>query len=261
MDVNYQRLGVTQAASLAEIETAYLVQRERYTPEKLATLPADLRAVAEERAAQLEAAYATARARALGSETPSRARHPGVSRRELVLAAIGAIVGLLVVGVVWVVTAQSAPPPGVAVGEVNRPAPAFTLTTLDGKQVSLSAYRGRPVLVNFWGTWCEPCKEETPALQAAYERVRADGGEIIGVNLRRQESGDAVVRAFAKQYGVTYPIALDVDGNVAEQFQISPIPTSYFIDGTGTIRFVRVGTLTTDEVVTLFETLRQASRS
>lgn len=189
----------------------------------------------------------------------ARARRSGLSKREIVMAAAGAVVGLLIVGLVWFAVGQSADPALPAVGELNRPTPDIALPVLDGGTMRLDDYRGKVVLVNFWATWCEPCKEETPALQQAYQELQAEGLVIVGVNLRRQETDDEVVRAFVQEYGVTYPIALDVDGEAARLFQISPIPVSYFIDPAGTVRYVRVGTLTREDVNALFARLRQTA--
>jgi peroxiredoxin len=147
------------------------------------------------------------------------------------------------------------------VGEVNRPAPAITLATLDGEEVQLSDYEGQVVLVNFWGTWCEPCKRETPALQTAYEELNDQGLVIIGVNLTNDEitlgNSEADIHAFAEQYNVTYPIALDRMGEARKAFSVYPLPTSFFIDPYGNIRYVRVGEITTQEVTELFTALQQ----
>lgn len=189
---------------------------------------------------------------------PKRAssQRRGVSRRELITSAVGALLGVVIIGIVWFTVGRESSASLPAVGELNRPAPDLALPTLDGGSVRLADLRGKVVLVNFWGTWCEPCKEETPALQAAYQRLQSEGLVIVGVNLRRQETSDEAVREFVQQYGVTYPIALDIDGEAARLFQISPIPVSYFIDPAGTIRYVRIGTLTTDDVAALFAQLR-----
>ena len=194
---------------------------------------------------------------ALHNQAPPQRR--GVSRRELITSAAGALVGVLLIGLVWFLVGRENDATLPSVGELNRPAPDLTLPTLDGDTLRLADLRGKVVLVNFWGTWCEPCKEETPALQAAYQRLQSEGLVIVGVNLRRQEPGDDAVRDFVRQYGVTYPIALDVEGEAARLFQISPIPVSYFIDPEGTIRYVRIGTLTADDVATLFARLRQSA--
>ena len=189
--------------------------------------------------------------------TSNVAQRRSVSRRELLFAGLGVLLGLAIITGVWLYTSSTAERALPGVGETNRPAPDITLPALDGGDIRLSDYRGNVVLINFWGTWCEPCKEETPALQAAYENLSAQGLVVLGVNLRRQEPNDEAVQAFLDQYGVTYRTALDVEGEAARLFQISPIPTSYFIDQQGNIRYIRVGTLTQEEVVTLFSRLQQ----
>lgn len=195
----------------------------------------------------------------MAAQTTNPARRSALSRRELLFAGIGVLIGLAIIGAVWFVTADTADPALPGVGETNRPAPDIAMPTLDGETLRLSDYRGKVVLVNFWGTWCEPCKEETPALEASYQQLKDRGLVIVGVNLRRQEPDEQAIRAFLDEYGVTYTTALDVDGEAARLFQISPIPTSYFIDPAGNIRYIRVGTLTQEEVATLFERLRQGA--
>jgi cytochrome c biogenesis protein CcmG, thiol:disulfide interchange protein DsbE len=191
------------------------------------------------------------------ARTSNGAPRGALTRRELVFAGLGVLIGLVIIGAVWFVTAGTAEPQLPGVGETNRPAPDIALPTLDGDTLRLSDYRGRVVLVNFWGTWCEPCKEETPALEASYQALKDQGLVIVGINLRRQEPDEQGIRAFLDEYGVTYTTALDVEGEAARLFQISPIPTSYFIDPAGNIRYVRVGTLTEEEVAALFSRLRQ----
>ena len=273
MDTYYTALEIPTTATVDEVEVAYQRQRARYSPERVAALGAEFRQIAEARTAALDQAYVVlsdAARRAeydsqLSGAAPQARRAPGagLSRREVLMALGGAIVGLLVIGLVWVLSGRNAQPALPPVGELNRPAPDFTLPGMNGQDVRLSDYRGKVVLVNFWGTWCEPCKEETPALQQSYQKLRDQGLVIIGVDLRSQEGDGAEgvdnVRSFTERYGVTSPIALDVKGEVARAFQIYPIPTSYFIDPNGTIRYVRPSTLTAEEVEVLFTKLRQAT--
>ena len=181
-------------------------------------------------------------------------------RQELVMVVIGALIGIVIVAIVWMVSMRMATPNNPAAAETNRPAPDFVLARVDGGTLDLRDLRGKVVVVNFWGTWCAPCIEETPAIQAAYEQLQASGVEIVGINLRHQEEvgakGDEAVRSFVKNFGVTYPIVLDADGEVARLYQISPIPTSYFIDAAGNIRYVYVGTLTAADIVDLVNRLQ-----
>jgi cytochrome c biogenesis protein CcmG/thiol:disulfide interchange protein DsbE len=103
----------------------------------------------------------------------------GVSRRELITSAAGALVGVLLIGLVWFLVGRENDATLPGVGELNRPAPDLTLPTLDGDTLRLADLRGKVVLVNFWGTWCEPCKEETPGVA---------GG--VSVELQAEGSGD-----------------------------------------------------------------------
>ena len=263
----YQILGVNDQATPDQLAEAYERQRQRYDPERVPAADQELGSVARERTAEIEQAYAVLSDPAQRSEYDAQVgAHPAgpvasarqqVTRREIGMAVAGALVGLAVIAAVWFFAARSADPALPAVGETNRAAPEFALPTLDGGTVRLSDYRGKVVLVNFWGTWCEPCKEETPALQAVYTDLAPQGLEIIGVNLYNQETqGREAVRAFLEPYGVAYPVALDTAGDTARAFQISPIPVSYFVDPQGTIRYVKVGVVTAADVRVLFERLR-----
>ncbi|HEX9373361.1 MAG TPA: redoxin domain-containing protein [Roseiflexaceae bacterium] len=273
METYYKLLEIPVAATADEVAAAYQRQRERYSPERVAALGDEFRRIAETRSVALDEAYIVLSDPGRRAEydrgmngtrgaAPLRMPNQGrLTRREILMALGGALAGLLVIAVVWTLAGRGAQPALPPVGEVTKPAPEFALPGLDGSNVRLSDYRGKIVLVNFWGTWCEPCKDETPALQAAYTKLRDQGLVIIGVDLRNQEragaNGDTDVRNFTERYGLTYPIALDVAGETARAFQIYPIPTSYFIDQNGTIRYVRISTLTTDEVEALFERLQQ----
>ena len=121
---------------------------------------------------------------------------------------------------------------------VGRLAPAFELQTLDGGLASLGGYRGRPVLVNFWATWCVPCKEEMPALQA--EATAHPDLVVLGVD--NVESA-VKVNAFVEQLGVRFPILLDQDGSVLERYQVVALPTTFFVDRAGVLRSIYRGPL------------------
>ena len=275
MDTYYTLLEIPETATAEEVVAAYQRERERYRPDRVAALGDDFRRIAEQRTMALDQAYAAlsdAARRAeydrslVGGKAPAPgAAHSGgrLSRREVLMAIGGGAAGLLVIALVWVFVGRGSQPALPPVGEVNKPAPNFALPGLDGQDVRLSDFRGKVVLVNFWGTWCEPCKDETPALQAAYQHLGGQGLVIIGIDLANQERTGAEgvddVRAFTTRYGVTYPIALDVEGEVARAFQIYPIPTSFFIDPSGTIRYVRAGPIDTREIEPLFNKLQQAT--
>lgn len=123
--------------------------------------------------------------------------------------------------------------------QVNFAAPELTLTDTQGEQYSLADYRGQVVLVNLWATWCPPCKEEMPALQALYNKYVEDGFVIIAIN-----DGDPTpdVLQFVKDYQLTFPVWLDPTYIATEQaFKTLNLPSSFVIDRNGTVRLMWVG--------------------
>jgi len=273
METYYTLLDIATEATADEVTAAYARQRERYRSERVARLGSEFERIAVTRLAELERAYAIlgdparrqAYDRSIGVASSEDADHVAsrtrLSRRERVLAIGGALAGLLLIVLVWILSSRNAQPGLPPIAETRKPAPTFSLPGLHGEMVRLSDYRGKVVLVNFWGTWCVPCKEETPALAGVYRKLHDQGLVVIGVDLRNQErsgpDGDADVRAFTERYGVTYPIALDVAGETARAFQIYPLPTSFVVDQNGLIRYVRVGQITAQEVEALFVRLQQ----
>ena len=172
-------------------------------------------------------------------------RSSGLTRREWLWTGAGVLVALLVIAAVALGTNK---PAKLGLTEMNRPAPDITLTTLDGATLRLSDLRGKIVLVNFWATWCEPCKTETPDLVAAASDFKDRGLEIVGINLTDQDSDLDAIRRFVRLYGIPYPIMLDPEKKAQNAFGIYPIPTSYFIDSTGTIRYTRITVVTRDDI-------------
>ena len=131
------------------------------------------------------------------------------------------------------------------VAEIGRAGPDFLLETPQGGTLRLSDLQGQPVLLNFWASWCGPCRAEMPELVAAYEQHRAQGLVIVGVNLQEP---DGRVLDFADEFGMTFPIVIDRDGELADAWRlggpIEGIPTSYFVDPTGVIRELFYGPMT-----------------
>jgi peroxiredoxin len=260
--------GIPAQASSEQVEEAYQRQRQRYSAERVAALGEEFRRIADQRLAELDRAYAVladpdqrrAYDARLGGVAP-QARRAGLSRREIAMAAGGALVGLLVIAAVWAFAGPSATTTRLPAAQQNRPAPTFALPTLNGGNVRLEEYRGKVVLLNFWYTGCEPCREETPALQAAYDRLAGQGLEIIGVNVRQNErsgaEGDADIATFVGSYGVKYPIALDADNKVNRDYQVYVLPTSVMIDQRGQIRYLMFSAVSTADVEALFNTLQQ----
>ncbi len=112
-------------------------------------------------------------------------------------------------------------------------APDFALSGLDGQPVRLSDFKGKVVILDFWATWCPPCREEIPHFKALYSKYRAQGLEIVGVAL--DEGGASAVRPFVQSKGITYPIAIS-DSRVTQAYGgIRGIPTTFVIDREGRI--------------------------
>lgn len=116
----------------------------------------------------------------------------------------------------------------------GHPAPDFTLQTLDGQRVSLSDFQGRPVIVNFWATWCGPCRIEMPHLQESYTAHQGDEVVVLGVNLTSLDDPGAIP-GFVDEFKLTFPIVLDETGAVRSTYQLLGQPASVFIDRDGII--------------------------
>ncbi|WP_372869216.1 redoxin domain-containing protein [Planomicrobium okeanokoites] len=128
---------------------------------------------------------------------------------------------------------------GLAEGET---APDFELTTLEGEAVRLSDYKGKKVILNFWATWCPPCRAEMPDMQAYYEKqADEENVEILAVNLTTADKGMDKINAFVDEFNLTFPIPMDTQGDIGELYQAASIPTSYMIDTEGKVQQKIVG--------------------
>lgn len=125
----------------------------------------------------------------------------------------------------------------------------FELAKLDGTKVKLSDLKGKKVIVNFWATWCGPCQQEMPDMEAFYKKHKEDI-EILAVNYTVSEraNGTEKVRQFAEEKGVTFPILLDTDISVTTRYKVITIPTSYFINTKGIIQDKFIGPMTQKEM-------------
>ena len=130
---------------------------------------------------------------------------------------------------------------------MGTPAEDFQLVDLNGNPHSLTHYRGQVVLLNFWATWCKPCTTEMPAMQMTYDKLRGKGFIVLAVN---ELEDDAKVREHIQQYGHTFPVLIDRDNRVANQFGVYGLPVSVFIDEKGVIQeYIKGGLLTEQKIL------------
>jgi len=123
---------------------------------------------------------------------------------------------------------------GIAPSKTEKPAPDFTLKDVNGQTIHLKDFRGKSILLNFWATWCEPCKQELPSMQKLYESLNKKGIEVVAISIDRTDQGK--VQEYAKQYHLTFPVLLDPDQKIRKNYYIMGLPTSYLIDASGKLR-------------------------
>jgi len=157
-------------------------------------------------------------------------------------AVVAAVLGVTLVGVL-VVNGWSM---GSRVPVVGTPAEDFQLVDLNGNPQRLGDYRGKVVLLNFWATWCKPCTTEMPAMQRTYDKLREKGFVVLAVNELEDETE---VREHIRQFGHTFPVLMDRDNKVANQFGVYGLPVSFFIDERGVVReYIKGGLLTEQKI-------------
>ncbi len=120
-------------------------------------------------------------------------------------------------------------------------APNFVLQSVDGERIELNELKGKGVFLNFWGTWCGPCKQEFPYMANQYEVFKDRGVEIVAVNVGES---NIAVKKFMESYGVNFPVAMDKDRQVTEAYDITPLPTTFLINPEGKVIKVIKGTMT-----------------
>jgi cytochrome c biogenesis protein CcmG, thiol:disulfide interchange protein DsbE len=118
------------------------------------------------------------------------------------------------------------------------PAPAIELPGLDGEEGSLEDYRGQVVVLNFWASWCDPCREESPLLERFHEDLREQGGTVVGVDVR-DVSDDA--REFVREYGLSYPQLRDPDEEAMSDYDVRGLPETFVLDRRGRVAAVKRG--------------------
>lgn len=122
--------------------------------------------------------------------------------------------------------------------DVSGPAPDFTLTSRDGQTVSLSELKGQVVMINFWATWCGPCRQEMPLLEQLYTRYEGLGFTLLGVNI---EEDSKLADRFLEETPVTFPILFDPENGVSKLYNVSAMPSTVLVDRAGNVRYLHHG--------------------
>lgn len=123
---------------------------------------------------------------------------------------------------------------------IGRPAPGFALTLFDEQAVAPDDFRGKVVFVNFWASWCPPCRAEAPMLEATWRRLQEQGVVFLGVNTQDDEPR---ARAFLQEFGITFPNGRDPDGRIAIDYGVWGLPEAFIVDPAGRITYKHIGTL------------------
>ncbi|GAP14974.1 peroxiredoxin [Longilinea arvoryzae] len=162
----------------------------------------------------------------------ARKRHPWISGFVLVLAAA------------WIAGTALLTDPAAQgktlAPQAGFPAPAFTLNTLSGDPIGLEDFTGKVVVLNFWASWCPPCKAEMPAFEALQQAYQGQDVVILAVNTTYQDDLPTATQ-FVADRGLTFPILIDADGQVSKAYQVLAMPSSFFIDRKGVIQQVIIG--------------------
>lgn len=151
--------------------------------------------------------------------------------KTVALAATGALLVSALLG-------AAASTPALAAPDMSGPAPNFDLEAMSGERVSLADLRGDVVMVNFWATWCGPCRQEMPHLEALYQRYRDLGFTLLGVNVEEDSSGAG---KFLEETPVSFPILFDPKSSVSALYDVVAMPSTVIIDRAGNVRFVHHG--------------------
>jgi peroxiredoxin len=151
---------------------------------------------------------------------------------------------VFIAGAAWV-WSSAVPDSATTGGRIPSPregflAPDFTLDLLTGGEMTLSEQKGKVVIINLWASWCPPCRAEMPALQEVYLANRDRGLEVLAVNTTYQDQESAAA-AFVQDFNLTFPILLERTGDVARQYQLRAMPSTFFVDREGVIRKVIIG--------------------
>lgn len=184
--------------------------------------------------------------------TEMDAEAQGTPRRGLTPSMIALLMGvaavIIIIGVMFARIQQGQPDSGLA--------PDFTLTTYDGQTITLSELRGQVVIVNFWASWCGPCRQEAPALERVWQEYRDRGVTIVGVTYADEDDN---ARAFIDEYGLTYPIGPDRGTVISgDLYNIRGVPETFIIDQTGHVHQFILAMVTDEQLIGIIDDLLTA---
>lgn len=136
--------------------------------------------------------------------------------------------------------------------KVGAEAPDFEVVDLNGETFRLSDYKGKGIVLNFWGTWCEPCKREFPAMERQYKHFDSLGVKLIAINI---EQSDLEVKRYVKNMGMTFPVAIDKTRSIINAYSVKPLPTTILINQDGIVEKVITGEMTEAQIIAHFESI------
>ncbi len=160
---------------------------------------------------------------------------------------------LMLVAAIGYTIYNSATADDVSLLEVGDDAPNFALQDLDGKQHKLSDYRGQGVFLNFWGTWCEPCKKEMPAMDRQFNAYKDQGVHVLAVNIAQS---NFEVQSFSDQFKLSFPIVIDKTKDVMTAYNIRPLPTTVLVNPEGKIERIITGEMTEEDIKGYMESIK-----
>lgn len=162
----------------------------------------------------------------MGQMSDALKLHERKPRRSSIWIFVGmfAVTAIVLGLLAWAVQTKSAPRLASGI------APDFSLTTFDGKKIALAELRGKPVVINFWASWCVPCRTEAPILERAWKEYRERGVVILGVDYVDTEDA---AKTFMQEYGMTYPNGADLGTRISQMYRITGVPETYFVTRDG----------------------------
>jgi cytochrome c biogenesis protein CcmG/thiol:disulfide interchange protein DsbE len=182
---------------------------------------------------------------------PVRRRRTAISGATAILAFRSRLVALLVVAVLVAACGGGS---DTQPGKIGQPAPAIVATALDGSPVDLASLKGRPVIVNFWASWCVPCREEFPLFQEKLAELGpSDGLAMVGVLYKDEPE---LAQRFLDDVGEAWPTVADPDGELAKAYRVAAPPQTYFIDADGVLQSIHIGQVDAEDFDTQYAKIR-----